>query len=332
MSEVEVERCSLCILSERSAGVCFDERGRCHYCAAAASELPPRVGEGSLAEQRIVRYAERIRGQNRGGYDCVVMLSGGKDSVMALWYAVKVLGLRALALTIDNGYLADVILDNVRRATQRLGVDAELCEAKIPHEVFQAFLHSEARKQVSLCTFCNQVRGDFYATVREVVTRERAPLIIDGRSKLGGNMGVEIPGLVDQREQIGGFLADYAEQAELPAVVREGRHAPWLWLSPWLHLRRDLDSSLRFLERELGWQAPAGSWPGKTSSCDLSLLDGYLCHRYQIPDNPHEHELSLEVRWGETSRAVALDRYAPPAVDVRLERLAAAFSTRLEDL
>jgi hypothetical protein len=342
---VEPRRCTTCILSEATAGISFDAQGRCHYCAAQADEpLPPLMGAGSAAEQRIIQYAwhhaRRVRASepSADAVDCVVMLSGGKDSLMALWYAVKVLELRPLALTIDNGFVADHILDNVRRGTQLLGVRSEVVEARIPDELFAAFLRSDERRRVSLCTFCNQVRGGFYEVVREVVARERVSMIIDGRSKLGGHIGVAIPGLEQQREQIGKFLTSYAEQAEqaehaeLADAVTRGRHAPWLWLSPWLHLRRDLEASLRFLERELGWRAPASSWPGKTSSCDLSLLDGYLCHRYGIPDNPHEHELSLEVRWGESTRETALRRYQAPDVDVRLERLATAFSLRLEDL
>jgi len=59
----------------------------------------------------------------RGEYDCVVPLSGGKDSSYILLYVVRELGRRPLAVFFDNGFVRDAARRNVERVCGELGVD-----------------------------------------------------------------------------------------------------------------------------------------------------------------------------------------------------------------
>jgi acyl carrier protein len=54
-------------------------------------------------------------------YDCIVLLSGGKDSTYMLYQLVG-MGLRPLAFTLDNGYISDEAKANIRRVVNGLGV------------------------------------------------------------------------------------------------------------------------------------------------------------------------------------------------------------------
>jgi hypothetical protein len=260
------------------------------------------------------------------------MFSGGKDSLMALWFAAEVHGLKTLAVTVDNGFIPDDVFANIRRATESLAVKSTVVRAELPQQIFRAFLRSEARKRVSVCSFCNRIRGAYYRAINELVVEHKIPLIIDGRSKLGSDVGREFPGLIEQGQQIERFLARYRAERDLDQGIVQGRQAPWLWLSPWLYLRRDHRTQGKFLEQRFGWRPPNGSWPGNTSSCRLSLLDGYLCRRHGISDNPHEHELSLEIRWGETTRDVALQRFGAPIPEAQAGALAQEFGLELDQL
>ena len=53
----------------------------------------------------------------------VMAFSGGKDSTYTLWLLGQVWGLRVLAVTVDNGFVAAGALDNMRRVTETLGTD-----------------------------------------------------------------------------------------------------------------------------------------------------------------------------------------------------------------
>ena len=105
-------RCSTCILPDTFPDIQFDDRGVCSLCAA--HQPTPPLGEAAL---------RRVRATTRGAaHDCVVPLSGGKDSVYVLYYATRVLGLRAAAVMYDSGFQADMARENAVRACRILNV------------------------------------------------------------------------------------------------------------------------------------------------------------------------------------------------------------------
>jgi hypothetical protein len=78
------------------------------------------------------RVIERIRAAGRGRpYDCVVGVSGGRDSTYLLHQLTRRHGLRCLAAYHRTPFTPDIIDANVRRATARLGVP--LVEMRISH-------------------------------------------------------------------------------------------------------------------------------------------------------------------------------------------------------
>jgi N-acetyl sugar amidotransferase len=60
-------------------------------------------------------------GQGRE-YDCIIGVSGGVDSTTVA-YHVKRLGLRPLALHLDNGWDSELAVDNIKRTLDKLGID-----------------------------------------------------------------------------------------------------------------------------------------------------------------------------------------------------------------
>lgn len=54
-------------------------------------------------------------------YDCIVMLSGGKDSC-ALTYELVQAGKQVLAVTVDTGFLSDVAKRNIDRVVRHLDI------------------------------------------------------------------------------------------------------------------------------------------------------------------------------------------------------------------
>jgi 3'-phosphoadenosine 5'-phosphosulfate sulfotransferase (PAPS reductase)/FAD synthetase len=98
-------------------GITFDENGVCSLCrehAADAEQQPPGLEA----------LAQRVRSLTNGGpYDCVIPLSGGKDSTYILYSAVRVLGLTALAVNYDSGFQSEEGRANARSACDELGVE-----------------------------------------------------------------------------------------------------------------------------------------------------------------------------------------------------------------
>jgi len=103
----------------------FDEDGECKYCkihdALESTHRLPETGPTDwLTKQvEIVRQAGRSR-----PYDCIVGVSGGRDSTYTLLKCVE-LGLRPLAVHFDNGWNSPTAVQNIENATRKLGVDLE---------------------------------------------------------------------------------------------------------------------------------------------------------------------------------------------------------------
>ncbi len=126
-----VERCNLCILPKTSQ-FCFDERGICALCIAAA-ETP--AGEQAARNPLLDDYIEKIRLRGRGRpFDCVVGVSGGRDSSYLLYLLTRKHGLRCLATYYRTPFTSDTTDANVKRLTKILGVPlAELAVSSDYH-------------------------------------------------------------------------------------------------------------------------------------------------------------------------------------------------------
>ena len=90
-------------------------------------------------------YIARVKADGRGKkYDCIIGLSGGVDSSWALYLAVK-LGLRPLAVHMDNGWDTELAQNNIRNLVQKLGVDlhTHVIDWDEYRELMQAFFKAD---------------------------------------------------------------------------------------------------------------------------------------------------------------------------------------------
>lgn len=111
----DLRRCARCILPETFPGIEFDEDGVCNYCQDYA---PVNV----FGEEAFGKVLDRYR--NKGEkYDCVVPISGGRDSSFTLYSIVKKFKMRAVALTVDSGAIMPEGYRNIKSVTEALGVD-----------------------------------------------------------------------------------------------------------------------------------------------------------------------------------------------------------------
>jgi N-acetyl sugar amidotransferase len=72
--------------------------------------------------QKLVEAVKKAGRRNR--YDCVVGVSGGRDSTYTLLKCVE-LGLRPLAVHFDNGWNSKIAVQNIESACRKLNVDLE---------------------------------------------------------------------------------------------------------------------------------------------------------------------------------------------------------------
>ena len=149
--------CSRCVMDGATAGITFDAAGQCNYC----SEFLARWDRLSLPGRRdqsaaLAEFVGQVKsaGQRRT-YDCVVGVSGGVDSSWVLVNAVR-MGLRPLAVHMDNGWNSELAQNNIANLVRGIGGDEvrvagepriDACDAQVAaQEAWRTSAHALAAR------------------------------------------------------------------------------------------------------------------------------------------------------------------------------------------
>ncbi len=115
--------CSRCIMDTTDPDIFFDENGVCNHCNQHDRVYAELVPNGPDAEKQLSKLVTRIKEKGKGKkYDCIIGLSGGVDSTYVA-FLVKKLGLRPLAVHLDNGWNSELAVKNVENIVTKLGID-----------------------------------------------------------------------------------------------------------------------------------------------------------------------------------------------------------------
>lgn len=105
--------------------ITFDDRGRCSHCTEFIERRSRHNYHGKESDRRLDRLVNQLRrAGKKNEYDCVIGVSGGADSSY-LAYLVKQMGLRPLAVHMDNGWNSDKAVLNIKNITRKLHIDYE---------------------------------------------------------------------------------------------------------------------------------------------------------------------------------------------------------------
>lgn len=120
----EYQICKRCIMDTTDIYIEFDENGICNHCRGYDEKLKILPFKNDKERQQkleplVFEIKEKGKGQE---YDCVIGVSGGVDSSYAA-YIVKKLGLRPLAIHVDNGWDCEFAVKNVENMVKKLGID-----------------------------------------------------------------------------------------------------------------------------------------------------------------------------------------------------------------
>ena len=119
-----LQRCKKCILPSTFPFIEFDDKGICNYC----NNHKPINPNGAEALEKDLY---ELKDKNTNDYDCLIPLSGGRDSCYTLHYITKELGLKPLTFSYDWGMITDLARRNQSRLCGELGVEHILISADI---------------------------------------------------------------------------------------------------------------------------------------------------------------------------------------------------------
>ena len=328
-----MRRCSRCVLPDTYPGIAFDKDGVCNRCPPPGEAVTvPTSGEEALRS---------VIDQNRTGdgkYDCLVGFSGGRDSTFALHYAVRILGLRVLAFTVDNEFMPEQTRENIQSAIRILGVDHVVDRHNLVqrnlHPILSAWLRRPSAAMVSfLCVGCRL--GLARGLVR-AATRFQTPLILSGlgepessfatkllhpngkhgfRSLLSGiareiasnprylALRPSLPYWMFLEYGYAGTLYGYSAIPLMPTLAKAGVHH----LKLFEYISWDEDEIMSLIQSELGWRNYAYSQSPWRSDCKINLLRNHLYYE-TLGFSKNDELISNMIRIGTISRKDGLAR------------------------
>jgi amino acid adenylation domain-containing protein len=172
----DLRHCLRCGLPSNYPNADIDVDGICADCRDYA-RLKDEVNRyfGQPDQLRSLIGSVRAGGKSNK-YDCIVLVSGGKDSTYMLYQLVREFGVRPLAFTLDNGYLSDRAITNVREACDDLGIDLEVASTPHMDEIFADSLRRH-------CNVCNGCFKTIYTLSMSLARRLGISTIITGLSR-----------------------------------------------------------------------------------------------------------------------------------------------------
>ena len=123
MREREYQQCTRCVMDTSDKYIVFDGKGQCNHCTEFIERTSKLTYQGKLSEQMLNKELEKIKKSGKNNkYDCLIGVSGGVDSCYVA-YVAKNMGLRPLAVHMDNGWNSEEAVNNIKNVCGKLGID-----------------------------------------------------------------------------------------------------------------------------------------------------------------------------------------------------------------
>ena len=103
--------------------IIFNEKGYCNHCTDFLDQTLKKTYQGQKTDIELEKIVNQIKQKGKGKrYDCLIGVSGGVDSSYVA-YLTKKLGLRTLAVHLDNGWNSEEAVLNIKNTCKKLNID-----------------------------------------------------------------------------------------------------------------------------------------------------------------------------------------------------------------
>ena len=329
-------RCVNCLLTSAYPGIRFNQEGLCNTC----SEFQHYRGK-ALSYFKSPQDFDQLMSQagksKRSDYDVLLLFSGGKDSSYVLYRLVD-MGFKVLAYTFDNGFISPSAFENIRRITDKLGVESIVSSLSNMDEVFVESLNNDH----TVCSGCFKA----LTTISTQMAAERGiNVIVTGLSR-GQIFETKLEGLYRQgvfdvaeiEEQLQLFRRVYHSNndalaklidIDLTAAPFEEMHFVdfFRYDDTPVHRIRDY-----LKERDEYWRQPRDT--GFCSSNCMINDVGICVHSRDQGYHNYEAPISWDVRLGLTERQEGLEEVRPDINFNKVEKMLGKigfFAKRIKD-
>lgn len=179
--------CKKCVMPNTRPGIYFDEEGVCQACRA---EEQKDVTDWATRRKELEAICDKYRRKNDGEYDCIIAVSGGKDSHFQVHFFKEVMNMNPLLVSVeDNFTMTEAGRHNIQNISERFGCHIITLKPNI-----------KAQKTIMRKTFEDSGKPTWYVDrliytyPLHVANKFKIPLIIYGENisyEYGGHDRIE---------------------------------------------------------------------------------------------------------------------------------------------
>jgi tRNA(Ile)-lysidine synthase TilS/MesJ len=314
-----LKRCANCILPESYPGIAFNGQNVCNYCLT-------HKRTNYRGQAKLFDFVAPYRNSNRK-YDCIVAISGGRDSAFAAYYAVRVLNLKALAYTYDNGFMPEQTKENVKNIVDILGIDHVVEKDEYMRRNQKHIISSWIRRPspATISLLCTGCQTDYKRGLVKTVESNKIPLVILGSGEparsfaqrllsVSGEIGKKFPLVLGFSEEILRNPYYVLSPSCLVAFTREFFYRFLHKYNKYFdrvrifkYIEWNEETILSVIEEELAWKKPPDSTSSWRSDCKIHLLKQYLYMR-MLGFTKNDEILSGMIKENMITREEALTR------------------------
>jgi len=298
----------------------FDDDGVCSHCHHYENIIQ---GESYLKKREdgaLDRLLTEIKGKAvKKKYDCIIGVSGGVDSTYVA-YVVEKLGLRPLAVHLDNGWNSEMAVSNMKKTLEKLDIDLYNYDSDCEefYDLQLAFL--KASTPDSEIPTDHALLAAFY----KFAAKENIQFILSGHNTAteGGGVAAWSQGHGDWG-YIKGIYKKYGKGTALKSFPHYGpfrfiyytliKKIKWIPILDYLNY--DKKDAMTILENELDWKYYGGK---HYESIYTRFCQGYILPKKFGFDKRRLHLSSL-IWSGQMSMDDALEEISKPDYPVELQ-------------
>jgi hypothetical protein len=311
--------CSRCILPETFPRITFDSDGVCSHCRQEESIL----AEASAKKEKYRRHLDELILEIKGKaptYDAIMAYSGGKDSSYTLKLLKERYGLRILALTFDNNFIAPAAWENIRKITDHLEIDQ--INFRYPWPPMRELFRVTAQKDIfpaptllrasSICTACiTIVKSLVLKTALEMSIPLAAFGWSPGQAPIQSAIMKTIPASIRQNQSVlrkafPSITSLNPHPFFLPEKYYEGYKDRFPYnIHPLAFFDYD-ENQIKSQLEGLGWRAPTDTDTNSTNCLLNALANENHIQRHRF--HPYVLEIANMVRQGVMSREEGIEK------------------------
>ena len=283
-----IKYCTRCCVPETQEGVNFDEMGVCTACRSSEEKMHI---DWVAREKQLRNILEQAKSKAGTAYDCILPISGGKDSFFQAHVLVKVYGLKPLAVTYNQNWVSETGFYNLQRCLEVFDLD------HLQFTPARGLVNRLAKKSLGAigdtCWHCHSGVGAFPL---QVATRFKIPLLVwgesiaenDGRAsytspgqKFDRDYFTKVSAKLTAEEMIGGDLsAKDLYPFELPSYDEIENTGVWgIHLGDYLFW--DDERQTEWIRKVYGWRETEmeGAYKGyKSAECIMAGMHDFTCY------------------------------------------------------